>query len=246
MYDIREAITESTLRSTIRNLPQDLAETYARILEKVWKGSGGRAKIELMEKVVQWICCARRPLLLAELEEAVGLDQTDTYLHYERVAANSGEKLVSACGNLVVYDRDEKTVALAHHTVEQFLCNIDFTPTFDIMRYMSAPYLIFFDKTTADHHIGKLCIAYLRFTDFEQQVMKAKLPMVLDRKDAEHIICTSPLGTLSLSDVGLLCNTTRLCLAFATMANLHWSFPRMELSLTLTPREPHSVLFSCP
>jgi hypothetical protein len=184
MYDIREAITESTIRTTIRNLPRDLSETYARIIERVWKGSGGQAKIELMAKVVQWICCARRPLLLVELEEAVGLDETDTYLHYERMATNSGERLVSGCGNLVVYDRVEKTVALAHHTVEQFLC------TWNSTQSLPRKQSIQFDQRVADHRIGKICIAYLRFTDFEQQVYQPEQSMVLGRKDAENIICT--------------------------------------------------------
>jgi hypothetical protein len=143
-----------------------------------------------MAKVVQWICCARRPLLLVELEEAVGLDETDTYLHSQRTATNAGEKLVSACGNLVVYDRDAKTVALAHHTVEQFLCS---------GKSMPGQRSIDFDRREVDHHIGKICLAYLRFTDFEQQLFQPKRPMVLGRKDAENVICTLLWKTHSLS-----------------------------------------------
>jgi hypothetical protein len=189
IYDIRESITESALRATIRNLPRDLAETYARIIHNVGQSFGGQGKIALMAKVCQWICCARRPLLLTELEEAVGLEETDTHVHYERMAIGSGEKLVGACGNLVVYNRDEKTVALAHHTVEQFLC----APSF--IQGTPGQQSIHFDKGIADHHIGKICIAYLRFTDFERQVYQPEQPVRMERKDAESIICTSIQGT---------------------------------------------------
>ncbi|KAF2654797.1 hypothetical protein K491DRAFT_693461 [Lophiostoma macrostomum CBS 122681] len=157
----------------------------------------------MMTKVCQWISCARRPLLLTELEEAVGLDETDTHLHRERMATGSGEKLVGACGNLVVYDRDEKTIALAHHTVEQFLT------ASNPIQGTSGQHSIHFDKGVADHHIGKICIAYLRFTDFERQVYQPEQPVRMARKDAENIIWNRIPLSSSVRRIMSPANTTR-------------------------------------
>ncbi|ORY10978.1 hypothetical protein BCR34DRAFT_336786 [Clohesyomyces aquaticus] len=172
--DLHEALTEDAIRNVIRNLPRDLCETYARIIRKLHIGPGGAQKIEVMKKVVRWVVCARRPLRLDELEEAVGLEKSDTYLHAERSATHAGPKLISACGNLIIYSRDDDLVTLAHHTVQKFLCSST-TP-----EGISYPESVHFDLSTGDHDLGELCVAYPSFTDFETQLTKVPYPVTLD------------------------------------------------------------------
>jgi hypothetical protein len=135
-----------------------------------------------MKSVLRWICCARRPLLLRELEEAVGLDKKDKFLHTERIASNAGDRLISVCGNLVTYDRDDGTVTLVHPTVQQFLWN---TPT---TSYWTYPSTFHFDRGKADLEIGEICVAYLSFSDFETQLVKTQEPATMKRRVAERLI----------------------------------------------------------
>lgn len=191
MYDIREALTEDAIRTTLQNLPKDLSETYARIVKKVNESEGGRQKIEMMSRILRWVSCARRPLRINELEEAVGLQKTDTYLHTDRVATSGGEKMIAACGNLVVYNRTDHTVTLAHHTIQLFLCG-------QRLHDVLYPDTIHFSIVEADSEIGEICVAYLSFSDFETQLVKAQPPVVIETQEVERIIWGNvPLSALA-------------------------------------------------
>jgi hypothetical protein len=182
LYEIQEALTEDMVRQALRNLPRDLSETYSRIVQKIYDSPGGTAKFELMNSVLRWICCARRPLLLRELEEAVGLDKKDKFLHTKRTASNAGGRLISVCGNLVTYDRDDGTVTLVHPTVQQYLWKTPTTP------HWNYPSTIHFDPGAAELEIGEICIAYLSFSDFETQLVKTQEPAIMERRVAERVI----------------------------------------------------------
>jgi hypothetical protein len=182
MHDICEALTKKDIRSAIQNLPKDLRETYARIMARIYSSPGGSVKVQTMRKVLQWVSCARRPLLLEELEEAIGLEKQDTYLHTDRIPTNSGEKIIASCGNLIVYDREDNTVTFAHPTVRQFCCS---QPPGEIKSYPESMHL---DIGAADTEIGEICVAYLSFSDFETQLVKVPSPTTLERGQAERII----------------------------------------------------------
>ena len=61
----------------------------------------------------------------------------------------------------MVFDEDDETVRLAHHTVQQFLLQ---PPT-----NSSAPGF-HFQLEQADVEVGEICVAYLSFSDFERQI----------------------------------------------------------------------------
>ncbi|KAF2870424.1 hypothetical protein BDV95DRAFT_81231 [Massariosphaeria phaeospora] len=188
LYDIMGAPTEASIHHILRHLPRDLSETYARILQKIYSSPGGRQKIEITRKVFRWVACARRPLRMVELEEAVFLEKSDTYFHTERTAPNPHWKIADLCGNLVVLDAHDKTVRFAHYTVQQYLIS----DTAD--RDQSAS--MHFDIGTADVEIGQICVAYLCFSDFETQLTRQPtFPM--DQDHAEAIIWNRvPMRTL--------------------------------------------------
>lgn len=178
-------MTEHAMRATIQNLPKDLSETYARILENVRLSPGGSVKCETMQKVFQWVAGARRPLTLIELEEAVGLEKTDKFLHLDRVATGAGERLIASCSNLVILNESDLTVTFAHQTVQQYLCS----PT--------APSGLWphFSLQSVNEHIAEICLAYLSFSDFETQLTKVS-DVKMEQTSAELLVWWNvPLAT---------------------------------------------------
>jgi hypothetical protein len=180
MYDIKEALTETTIRTTLQDLPNDLKETYERIIERTYRGPGGKAKIDTMKRVFGWVADARRPLTIQELEEAVGLDPSDTYLHTDRLARNAGQRIVSDCGNLIIFNEEDDTVTFAHHTVQHYLYAPDGIHLSSQLRFL--------DLEIPDRYIGDLCLVYLSFSDFETQVANLTKQLDMDTEAAERLI----------------------------------------------------------
>jgi len=93
-----------------------------------------------------------------EMREAVAFTLDD--LSYDpRKLPTDLNRLVRACGNLVVVDEETHVVQLAHHTVQQYLLQEHCSP---------------FQFTVKDANVmaGEFCIAYLSFSNFESQVTR--------------------------------------------------------------------------
>jgi hypothetical protein len=198
LVDITQAMTEQAMRSTIRNLPKDLGETYSRIMENTRRSPGGTARYETMMKVFRWVAGARRALTIEELEEAVALEKTDTYLHAERSATGAGERLIACCSNLVVYNEGDSTVTFAHQTIQQFL--------FPSTMTASAPTLgSHFSPQILNEHIAEISLAYLSFSDFGTQLARLPENHSVELGNAEPLVWrnvpfSTPIkGFLSLS-----------------------------------------------
>ena len=148
-----------------------------------------------MQTVLRWISGSKRPLRLEELEEAVALSSTDSSLPTHRIARNAGRKLVSDCGNLVMYNEEDDTVTFAHPTVQQYLRNIP-------SAHQVAPLLPKFDSVSIDEFIGSICLAYLSFADFETQLTK---PLTMDRKTVQGLIWWGiPFGSVIPNAISLI------------------------------------------
>ncbi|KAI9857597.1 MAG: hypothetical protein M1813_008189 [Trichoglossum hirsutum] len=158
--EVCDALSEREIREALQNLPKDLAETYSRIMAKIKYSKNGSRRMFLAQKVFKWISCARRPLLIGELKEAAAFEPTDTVWDAEKIPSD-GLALIQACGNLVVYDRNDDTVRLAHYTVQQFL-------TSDAIDGLVSE--LQFQLTEAEKYVGEMCVAYLSFGDFETQI----------------------------------------------------------------------------
>jgi ankyrin repeat protein len=157
--DICEAVSDAEIKQTIENLPNGIIETYERVLAKVQSASSH--KIALVQKIFRWVSCARRPLQLAELKEAVAFEPLDECWTDEKIPTDpDGLRLIQSCRNLIVVDLDS-TVRLAHHTVKQFLLSSVNDTFSDRFRFN-------LEETQAD--LGVLCITYLNFSDFEAQI----------------------------------------------------------------------------
>lgn len=181
LLEIREALTGDAVRAVLCNLPRDLSETYSRIIYRIHHRPGGVAKLETMRKVFQWVSGAKRPLDLAELEEAVGIEPTDQSFPANRIARHAGKRLVADCGNLVIYDEEDDTVSFAHQTVLQYLTTELPDQHLSLLATDFRPHVV-------DNFIGQVCLAYLSFSDFETQLAKVPERFELQRETVEELL----------------------------------------------------------
>lgn len=187
LLDLCDATSVQELRTTLQNLPNGIIETYTRILEKI---SASRTKITLAQQVFKWIICAKRPLTLAELAEAVAFSYNDTSWSEEKIPKPS--RLYEACRNLIVLNEEDNTVRLAHHTFKQLLLE---QPQRQVVATFHIP------LPEANIEVGETCIAYLFFSDFESQITKSNrqiLPFSLlqPTKIMEQVLFPSRLNNV--------------------------------------------------
>lgn len=161
--ELCEAYSDAMIRDTLRDLPEGLIETYQRILNRISKHP---RRIAMANKIFKWTTCARRPLLITEMKEAIAFDTNDTFWDIEKIPTDE-HHIIGACGNLIILDDDE-SIRFAHHTVQQFLIT---DPT-DLKYYMST-HPFYFDVSQANTWVGQICITYLSFSDFENQITKS-------------------------------------------------------------------------
>lgn len=70
-------------------------------------------------------------------------------------------KLIKACRNLVVWDKDEDSVSLSHRSVGQFIHLASREDTFEALK---------FDPEKAQIELGHYCMVYILFEDFRVTV----------------------------------------------------------------------------
>ena len=144
-----------------------------------------------------WMTCARRPLRVAELQEAVAFESSDKTWSMDRIP--DGNKIIRSCHGLVVRDFDEGQVRLAHHTVKQYLLS----PQESVKGMGSTPSLhtwpelqnLRCDPGSAEKMAGMLCIIYLSFSDFETSVgFKKRIDLTAAFKDRGPLSIPTALG----------------------------------------------------
>ena len=156
--------SDASIREALGNLPIGLAETYTRILKKIENKPPRITKTA--QNMLKWVVCARRPLLIDELKEAIAFEPGDPSWDSEKIPAESnGKRFVQICGNLMLLDEEEGTVRLAHHTVQQYLLS---TPK------SSTSHHFHFQLSEAQLYAGEVCVTYLSFSDFETQIAASK------------------------------------------------------------------------
>lgn len=116
LHDLCEPESDHGIRLVLKNLPRSLSETYERLLSKIQ----GTERKDMIQGMFKWIVCAREPIHLEEMREAVTFTLKD--LTYDpRKLPTDLNRLVRACGNLVIVDEESQVIQLAHHTVQQYL-----------------------------------------------------------------------------------------------------------------------------
>jgi hypothetical protein len=153
--DLCRAETDSSIRKVLRNLPRDLVETYGRLLARI----DNSEQQKYIKRMFTWIVCAKRPLEVDELREAIAFTLEDDHFDAAKIP-NDLKRLARACGNLIVIDDEDDKVQIAHYTVEQYL----------VTKQEFRPSAFCFTREQANFEAGKVCLAYLSFSDFESQL----------------------------------------------------------------------------
>jgi ankyrin repeat protein len=160
LVDICKENNDDDIRQVLRSLPRDLNETYARILEKIIE----HRKPDVAKKILNWIACARRPLRLDELGEAISFEAGDTLWDQgRRRFPISLTRMLQNCGNIVTvtHSEDGDVIQIVHYTAFEFL----------LSQSSKAVGLGFhMEMREANNLIGSVCVIYLSLADFETQV----------------------------------------------------------------------------
>lgn len=104
------------LKESLQRLPKDLDKTYDDALERIkQQDSRKRARAD---QVLMLISCAKRPLKLEEIRQALSIRRGDTFLDPE--ALPKTDSLISTCCGLVVVEDGSQIVKLVHYTTEEY------------------------------------------------------------------------------------------------------------------------------
>ena len=104
------------LEESLQRLPEDLDRTYDDALERI-KHQDSRKQARA-HQVLTLVRCAKRPLFLEEMREALSIRKSDTFL--DPRALPKPESLISTCCGLVVVEDKSKAVRLVHYTAEEY------------------------------------------------------------------------------------------------------------------------------
>jgi len=109
-HELRNARTSTDVRKILDEVPTDMNELYARILDSMSEASYGKA---LAKAILTWTVCSTRAMQTSELYEALQLDLKDSTDSVER-------SIRSCCGQLVYIDAHSQ-VQMIHLTARAFL-----------------------------------------------------------------------------------------------------------------------------
>lgn len=150
---MKKCRTDKATRQALETLPQDLDETYERILSKVSEDD-----YELVRRSLLWLAHTRKPLTLTELCEAVVVETDIDDLDPESRLRDPYDLLqILGCLVLCHENKKELEVVLAHHSVKEYLmCS----------RLLSSKLSKFYLGSTGNIEIARTCLTYLLFKHF--------------------------------------------------------------------------------
>lgn len=134
------------LKESLQRLPEDLDKTYDDALERI-KQQDSR-KLARADQVLTLISCAKRPLKLEEMRQALSIRRGDTSLDPEALPRT--ESFISTCCGLVVVEDGSQIVRLVHFTTEEYFKR-------KLQRYRNPK---------AHAYFANVLITYLSFTTF--------------------------------------------------------------------------------
>ncbi|KAJ7278147.1 ankyrin repeat domain-containing protein [Mycena rebaudengoi] len=149
--------TVKAVREALKSLPTDLEQTYKEAMDRIESQSQDDRNIA--KRVLIWIANAKRPLSVAELQEAIAIEPGTKTL--DRDGLLDLEIILSVCAGLVVINHADGSVRFIHYTTQDYMDHVQ-TSKFP----------------NAQTEITRGCLTYVLYDDFLQ------LPVSLDEQDA--------------------------------------------------------------
>ncbi|KAJ7284126.1 vegetative incompatibility protein HET-E-1, partial [Mycena rebaudengoi] len=139
-------ITVKSLREALTNLPKDLEHTYNEAIERIESQTEEDRNLAFL--TLTWVANAKRPLTIAELQEAIAIEVDSKSLDPDSILDIT--YIVGVCGGLVVIDLADGQVRLIHYTTQGYLDSVQAT---------KFPW--------AQTKITQACLTYLSFETFQ-------------------------------------------------------------------------------
>ena len=144
--------TIRAIRKAMEDLPSGLDNTYERILAQV-----PRHHIDIVRKVLQWLCFALFPMTLAEMHDAVAIEPDLDFLD-EECQLSSPQDILDLCNSLTTVT-SAGNIQLAHASVKDYLLS-------DKIKTSSAADFALDPKETIID-LARYCLAYLSFRELK-------------------------------------------------------------------------------
>ncbi|KAL7266228.1 hypothetical protein RUND412_011235, partial [Rhizina undulata] len=109
---------EPAIRKALQRLPKDLKATYSVIWDKVEADT--EDNFLLAQRTIKWIICAKSPLTVDEIIEAVSITPMQ-WAEKPDHASITHTTLLDVCQNLLVLDKELGVLRTAHFSVTEFL-----------------------------------------------------------------------------------------------------------------------------
>ena len=139
LQELKYAHTSTEIRQVLEEVPSDMNDFYARILDQMSQGPP-YGKV-LTKAILMWTVCAARPLTIHELHQGLEIDIGDKL---DDVKAS----IESRCGQLIYVDTQSR-VQMIHQTARDYLVYASGTSEFGI------------DRKIGHKRLLMTCLAYL-------------------------------------------------------------------------------------
>jgi ankyrin repeat protein len=156
---IRVQYTDDELRRFLEELPETLEETYDRILGELPLARYSNQRMRC-RSIFAFVACAKRPLSLDELAEALSVQAGDRDYNEDKVITNMGKSL-EQLGSLVIFDEVKSSVHFAHHSIRDHILAPHSNE--DLREYH-------IDRQKSELWFGEVCVTYLNFRRFGMEL----------------------------------------------------------------------------
>ncbi|KAJ7697694.1 ankyrin repeat-containing domain protein [Mycena rosella] len=136
-----------SVREALQHLPKDLTLVYDGIMQRI--DSQNEEDRQLAHLTLTWVANVKRPLSVAELQEALAIEPGTTSLDPDNVL--DLDIILSVCAGLIIVDNTMSIVRLIHYTTQYYLDGIQEN--------------VF---PNAQTEIASRCLTYLSFTEFSK------------------------------------------------------------------------------
>ena len=154
------------LKESLKSLPKDLDKTYDDAFERI-KQQDSRKKARA-DQILTLISCAKRPLKLEEMRQALSIRGGDTFLDPE--AFPKTDSLISTCCGLVIVEDGSQIVRFVHYTTGEYFKR-------KLQDYCSPE---------AHGYFAGILVTYLSFTKFESFPLEKVIEDAVDEAGGVH------------------------------------------------------------
>jgi hypothetical protein len=105
MNTLAEQPSQGALRDALKSLPDSVDQTYEQAMRRVSNQVNSRR--ELGMQTLMWVACARRPLMITELQHALG---TKPNINNPMDYAPDASVITASCAGLVVIEDQSNTI----------------------------------------------------------------------------------------------------------------------------------------